>query len=298
MSESAESEVVEVQQHEEELVKKKGGSSVVWNWFGFRISDIDQQTTLCKLCRRVVAAKGGNTSNLFHHLKTMHVREYETCTEMRKTDRAESRGGAHPKTRMAPIQQSIKSSFAAGTSYDKTSKRWKDITSAITHHIAKDMAPIQTVEKEGFRKLIQTLDPRYEIPSRKYFSQTRLPQLFTECQERVYNEINNIEFFSTTADLWSSRTTEPYISLTIHYIDSEWKLQSKCLQTSYFPDDHTGEIIASGLRDALLCWGLKESRQVCMTTDSGSNMIKALQLNNWKNLGCFGHRLHNAIGKF
>ncbi|XP_057195870.1 E3 SUMO-protein ligase ZBED1-like isoform X1 [Triplophysa rosa] len=32
-----------------------------------------------------------------------------------------------------------------------------------------------------------------------------------------------------------------------------------------------------------------------MTTDSGSNMIKALQLNNWKNLGCFGHRLHNAI---
>ena len=69
-------------------------------------------------------------------------------------------------------------------------------------------------------------------------------------------------------------------------------------QTSYFPDDHTGEIIAGGLRDILSSWGLKESCQVCMTTDSGSNMIKALQLNKWANLGCFGHRLHNAIGKF
>lgn len=51
-------------------------------------------------------------------------------------------GGACPKTSMAPTQQSIKSSFAAGTPYDKMSKKWKD-TSAITHHIAKDMVPIQ-----------------------------------------------------------------------------------------------------------------------------------------------------------
>jgi len=52
------------EEHDEELVKKKGGSSVVWNWFGFKISDIDQQTIPCKLCRRVVAAKGGNTNSL------------------------------------------------------------------------------------------------------------------------------------------------------------------------------------------------------------------------------------------
>ncbi|KAK3533450.1 hypothetical protein QTP70_022248, partial [Hemibagrus guttatus] len=32
-----------------------------------------------------------------------------------------------------------------------------------------------------------------------------------------------------------------------------------------------------------------------MTTDSGTNMIKALKLNEWTNLQCFGHNLHNAI---
>ncbi|TRY57992.1 hypothetical protein DNTS_027343, partial [Danionella cerebrum] len=76
---------------QEELVKKKGGCSIIWNWFGFKISDVNQQTVLCRLCRRVVAAKGGNTSNLFNHLKTVHVREYEDCTKMRATDIAQSR---------------------------------------------------------------------------------------------------------------------------------------------------------------------------------------------------------------
>jgi hypothetical protein len=141
------------------------------------------------------------------------------------------------------------------------------------------MEPIQTAEEDSFRKLIRTLDPRYEMPSRKYFNNTSARTLHRKSGGRVANKIPNTAFLSTTANLWSSRTTEPYISLTIHYIDDNCKLQSKCLQTSYFPDDHTGGIIATGLREALSSWGLKESRQVCMTTDSGWNMVKALELN-------------------
>ncbi|CAM4634259.1 unnamed protein product [Leuciscus chuanchicus] len=46
---------------------------------------------------------------------------------------------------------------------------------------------------------------------------------------------------------------------------------------------------------ALASWKLVEDRQVCVTTDSGTNMIKAMKLNDWTHLQCFGHRLHNAI---
>ncbi|KAK1897504.1 Zinc finger BED domain containing protein 4 [Dissostichus eleginoides] len=45
-----------------------------------------------------------------------------------------------------------------------------------------------------------------------------------------------------------------------------------CLQTSYFPDDHTGEVIAQGLQDSLASWKLREDRLVCMTTDSVNGM--------------------------
>ena len=44
----------------------------------------------------------------------------------------------------------------------------KDITNAIMHCIAKDMLPINTVEKEGFKRLINLIDHRYVLPGRKH----------------------------------------------------------------------------------------------------------------------------------
>ncbi|KAM4592381.1 E3 SUMO-protein ligase ZBED1-like [Odontesthes bonariensis] len=132
--------------------------------------------------------------------------------------------------------------------------------------------------------------------------QTTLTQAFqkgtpyeqSKCRAKLEHQIQKVQFFATTSDLWSSRTSEPYLSLTIHYIDN-WKLCSATLQATYFPEDHTGELIAQGLRDALESWGLREENMSCMTTDSGTNMVKALQLNSWTRLPCFGHRLHLAI---
>jgi hypothetical protein len=43
---------------------------------------------------------------------------------------------------------------------------------------------------------------------------------------------------------------EPYLSLTVHFIATDFTMRSKCLQTAYFPDDHK-EILAQGLKDAL-----------------------------------------------
>ena len=38
-------------------------------------------------------------------------------------------------------------------------------------------------------------------------------------------------------------------------------------------------------------------RGVQKTTDNGTNVIKAMELNQWTRLRCFGHRLHLVIGK-
>lgn len=110
-------------------------------------------------------------------------------------------------------------------------------------------------------------------------------------------DVTAVEYFATTTDLWSSRTMEPYMSLTIHYIDGNFAMKSRCLQTSFFPQDHTGESIAQGLREAMASWSLQEERLVCITTDNGSNVVKAASLNKWTRLQCFGHRLHLAIGE-
>lgn len=194
-------------------------------------------------------------------------------------------------------QSTIQSALSSSTAYDKTSKRHKEITHAITRFLAKGMLPIYTVEKEEFKTLIKVIDPRYEVPGCKHFSQTAIPKLYAEYREIVERDLRAVAYFATTSDMWSSRTSEPYLSVTAHYIDQDWALKSKCLQTAYFPDDHTAEAIASGLTELLASWGLCENKQVCITTDSGANIVKATTLNNWTRLQCFGHRLHSAVGK-
>ncbi|GAA6084523.1 zinc finger BED domain-containing protein 1-like [Tachysurus ichikawai] len=137
---------------------------------------------------------------------------------------------------------------------------------------------VYTVSKGGFQKMIRTLDKRYQLPSRNYFSQVAIPELYNKCRGELQLEMATLTFFSTTTDLWSSRTTEPYISLTVHFVDEEFELKSRCLQTSYFPAGHTGENIAMGLREALAAWDLREERQVAITTDNGTNVVKAVEL--------------------
>lgn len=145
--------------------------------------------------------------------------------------------------------------------------------------------------------MVKTLDKRYVLPSRHYFSRVAVPALYDK-HRKVANQVVAADFFATTTDLWSSRTMEPYMSLTIHYIDPDFNLTTKCLQTAFIPQDHTGQNIADGLREAMAEWSLEEEKLVCMTTDNAANIRLAAELNGWMRLQCFGHRLHLAIGTY
>uniref|UniRef100_A0A9J8ALC4 BED-type domain-containing protein n=1 Tax=Cyprinus carpio carpio TaxID=630221 RepID=A0A9J8ALC4_CYPCA len=272
------------------LISKRNSTSVVWNYFGFKKEDAAQLQVLCRACRAPVATSRGNTTNLFQHLKKYHKSMYDSCMTKMPSTSAPDR----PNTSR---QGSLTEMFESVTPYERNSKRHGEITRAITEFIAKDMMPLSTVTKPGFVALTYTLDKRYNIPSRTYFSQTAIPELYKKCKEKVAAEVKTVEFFASTTDMWSSRTAEPYQSLTVHFIDEDFNLRARCLQTTYFPDDHTGENIAAGLREGLASWDLHEENHVCITTDNASNMVLAARLNEWTRLQCFGHRLHLAIGK-
>ena len=114
------------QPKQKELVPKRGATSVVWTWFGYEKSDTDQKTV-----------RRESTDEI--HKSTVE------CSNNK------------------PQTQTLQEAFARGTPYGKESRRRKEITAAIAIYICKDMAPIYTVEKPGFREL--TLDPRYTMPS-------------------------------------------------------------------------------------------------------------------------------------
>ena len=82
---------------------------------------------------------------------------------------------------------------------------------------------------------------------------------------------------------------QPYMSYTIHYIDSNWKLYNKCLQTQFLPEDHTGVHLGEAMKTALSLWELDSTNQVCLTTGNGSNVVSAVGIVDWLRLSCFGH---------
>ena len=100
-----------------------------------------------------------------------------------------------------------------------------------------------------------------------------------------------------TTDLWTSLHQQcAYISLTAHFVDSDFNHQSKCLQTLEIPQGHD----ASSLKDVLssmfhdwkipgkLCGGI---------TDNASNMVDAFRQLAIDHFPCVAHTLQFSIGR-
>ena len=97
--------------------------------------------------------------------------------------------------------------------------------------------------------------------------------------------------------MWSSVSSDPYMSYNIHYIIKKWELQSTALSTLFFPEDHSGENLSDAIKKMLRSWNFDNKIQVCLTTDNGSNILSAVKaILGWTHLPCFGHNLHLAIG--
>ena len=75
----------------EELVSKENSTSVVWEWFGYAVSDISQAKDICKLCRATVGSSGGK-----------HIQPIEST---RKNMPTVLHSGRHSHTRQHPMRQ-------------------------------------------------------------------------------------------------------------------------------------------------------------------------------------------------
>ena len=60
-------------------------------------------------------------------------------------------------------------------------------------------AKICTVEKEGFRSIIKTLDRQYELPSRVHFSVSVTPDLYASTKKKVAKQLAGVKFFAATS---------------------------------------------------------------------------------------------------
>ena len=186
------------------VAKKKNTKSVVWQYFGLRstkegdIVEKEQDKPVCRICGRSVHAKGSNTTNLFQHLREYHPLVYaevapQTCKQC------------------SSVQASLSDFVAKSSKYSSSSVQAMELIRAVTYFLAKDGVPLSTVDKLGFRNMV--VNPRYQLPSRRHFSDHEIPQLYAHVRDNVVMPVfREAECFSATT------ACEPYMTFTVHFI--------------------------------------------------------------------------------
>ena len=146
------------------IVDKPNTTSPIWTYFGLGIDSNgkpDKDKTLCRICESPVLSKGGNTSNLFTHLKRHHPKKFVELQYAVDTRPKEASCSSNNKSKSASSKQqsTIVEIMEKSKQYERHGRKWESLTSAVTACLCKDMLPIYTVEKPGFRKMLQPLTP-------------------------------------------------------------------------------------------------------------------------------------------
>ena len=72
----------------------------------------------------------------------------------------------------------IKECLGKGKKLSKDSWEFKQRTRSVSECLAKEMLPLNTVDRAGFRAMLHTFNPRYTLPTRSYFSRVAIPSLY------------------------------------------------------------------------------------------------------------------------
>ena len=163
--------------------------------------------------------------------------------------------------------------------------------------IALDMLPYSIVQDLGFRRLIDYLAPGYKVLSRVYLSRTGVPKLYQDVKSKTTPQLSSAISVGYTTDIWSSIATESYITLTPHFITSNFEQKSFILATRKMPERHTGVHIEEDVLQLLSEWNLEKASgtSIPMTTDNASNMETAFAGHNWKHIHCVAHTLNLCV---
>lgn len=178
------------------------------------------------------------------------------------------------------------------------SKSSEKCTASVVKFLATSMQPFSLVEEESFKKMIKTLNPRYTLPSRKYFSGIAIPKLYNDAVEQLKAKIQgHANNSSITCDCWTSIAGQPYVGITLHFIDESWELISVCLCCFLFEENHTAEKLHDIIDAKLVEWKLDPASIVSCTTDNGRNIVNAVKSSKMLHVPCFPHTINIGINR-
>ena len=155
--------------------------SVIWEFFQcFK----DTKYAICNTFQMKVSRGGGSmnsytTTNLVSHL-IKHPDVNKQYIERKSVQEAPPMKETRKRK-----QLSLEKTQELSKPWDIHDARSQRVHKRIGEMLAIDCQPLSVVEDVGFKRALQILKPRYKCPSRKYFTDTIIPKIYTGMKGEV-----------------------------------------------------------------------------------------------------------------
>lgn len=262
--------------------QSKRARSLVWDYY----TKISNTSAACNACSSTLKTPTGSTTALVRHLKVHPIA---------LADYKKKSAGSAPSVKQPKIADALDRRKPLPVS------RLNSLNRKVAELVALDYQPLSIVEDRGFIALMKEAVPNYELPSRTTVSRTLVPRVYDDTRKRVESELRaamNDELcsFAFTSDMWTSRANDSYISLTCHFLTSDYTMKRYVLNVRHFPEKHTGSNIAAALSALCEEWGIStDEYKLYIVTDNGRNIRAAVKKLKWHERSCFAHTLQLAI---
>uniref|UniRef100_A0A915NVT9 BED-type domain-containing protein n=1 Tax=Meloidogyne floridensis TaxID=298350 RepID=A0A915NVT9_9BILA len=243
-----------------------------WHYF----ERVDNSLARCKVeeCKWIKdQGPSKSTSNLKHHLLTKHPELYKKYTKAKsdKEEKIKNKSVNQPKLSFSTKRQAVNENqeivpakrpnsaqeqptiSQSFTQWTQRGEKNNIVNKAFMDMICVDGLPLAFGDKIGFRNFCKTLEPRWKISSRKYYTDVLLTEMFEKMKNRITEDLKEVNHISLTADLWSSNDYKhSLLGITAHFITNDCNPGWLVFGCVPIDDLHkTGKIIAEKLSGQL-----------------------------------------------
>ena len=168
---------------QQNLLTHPRAKSKCWRFFSFRTDDngkiAEKKQVFCQLCS-ITLSYSGNIMNLAYHIRKHHPEHMKDIKES-GTKQKDNSDTSDPGLK----QLSLQATLNKVKPYLKDSQRHQMLVNAVGEFICYGLQPINVADDPSFKKLMAKSDPKFQIPSRKYFSQHVIPNKYEAVKCKV-----------------------------------------------------------------------------------------------------------------
>lgn len=221
-------------------------------------------------CSSVLSLKGGGTTMLKLHLSSCNPQAYDDVMRRKALKR-----GVLPMHPHSDIK--------------------KKIDQALVKFLTVCFLPLSLVNETAFQQFCEALNPAYDLPERSSLRTTLLASEYERVTSELTQKLSSAKSIAITTDIWTSVAKLPFITLTAHYLNTEWDLEGDVLKTMPLPGQHTFVQISNAIADILEYFHISKHQVSVAVTDNGSNVVKTIENLRLPHIRCAAHTLQRAI---